>query len=92
MKIVNKNGEIFELNIFLMILGYSRYKYIELTSDRNQNTLFKCMVGASGYFNGCPKEILFDNMRTVVDKARTTITKVVFNKIFESFSMQDLHH
>jgi len=86
MKLVNKHGEVFEINIFLMILGYSRFKYIELTSDRNQNTLFKCMVGAFGYFNGCPREILFDNMRTVVDKARTTTTEVVFNKKFQEFS------
>lgn len=86
MHLVNKKGEKFEINIFLMILGYSRYKYIELTSDRNQNTLFKCMVGAFGYFNGCPREILFDNMRTVVDKARTTTTEVVFNKRFREFS------
>lgn len=53
MKLVNKHGEIFEINIFLMILGYSRYKYIKLTSDKNQNTLFKCIVGAFRYFNGC---------------------------------------
>lgn len=86
MKLVNKHGEIFEINIFLMILGYSRYKYIKLTSDRNQDTLFRCMVGAFGYFNGSPKEILFDNMKTVVDKARTTLTNVVFNKRFQSFS------
>ena len=86
MRLVNKYGEVFEINIFLMILGYSRYKYIKLTSDRNQNTLFKCMVSAFGYFNGSPKETLFDNMKTVVDKARTTTTKVVFNKKFESFS------
>lgn len=86
MKLVNKHGEIFEINIFLMILGYSRYKYIKLTSDRNQDTLFRCMVGAFGYFNGCPKEILFDNMKTVVDKARTTLTNVVYNKRFLNFS------
>lgn len=86
MRLVNNKGEVFEINIFLMILGYSRYKYIELTTDRNQNTLFKCMVGALGYFSGCPKEILFDNMRTVVDKARTTTTEVVFNKKFLEFS------
>lgn len=86
MRLVNNKGEVFEINIFLMILGYSRYKYIELTTDRNQNTLFKCMVGAFGYFSGCPKEILFDNMRTVVDKARTTTTEVVFNKKFLEFS------
>ncbi len=86
MKLVNKKGEIFEVNIFLMILGYSRYKYIELTNDRNQNTLFKCLVKGFGYFNGCPREILFDNMKTVVDKARTTTTEVVFNKRFKEFS------
>lgn len=86
MRLVNKKGEIFEINIFLMILGYSRYKYIELTSDRTQNTLFRCMVGGFGYFNGCPREILFDNMKTVVDKARTTMTEVVFNKRFQEFS------
>lgn len=86
MRLINNKGEMFEINIFLMILGYSRYKYIELTNDRNQNTLFKCMVNAFGYFSGCPKEILFDNMRTVVDKARTTTTEVVFNKRFREFS------
>lgn len=86
MRLANKHGEIFEINIFLMILGYSRYKYIELTNDRNQNTLFKCMVNAFSYFSGCPREILFDNMRTVVDKARTTTTEVVFNKRFREFS------
>ena len=86
MQLVNKHGKIFEINIFLMILGYSRYKYIKLTSDRNQDTLFRCMVGAFGYFNGSPKEILFDNMKTVVNKARTTLTNVVFNKRFQSFS------
>ena len=30
-KIVSKTGKIFEINIFLMVLGFSRYKYIELT-------------------------------------------------------------
>lgn len=85
MHLINRFGEVFEINIFLMILGYSRYKYIELTSDRSQNTLFKCMVNAFSYFNGSPREILFDNMRTVVDKARTTTTNVVFNKRFQSF-------
>lgn len=86
MHLTNKFGEIFEINIFLMILGYSRYKYIELTENRNQNTLFKCLIGGFSYFCGCPKEILFDNMKTVVDKARTTTTSVEFNKQFKEFS------
>ncbi|WP_234121782.1 hypothetical protein [Clostridium hydrogenum] len=31
---INKNGEIFKINIFLMVLGYSRIKYVQLTTDR----------------------------------------------------------
>ena len=38
-KIINKEGKEFEINVFLMILGYSRYKYIELTLDKTQDTL-----------------------------------------------------
>ncbi|MDG2764711.1 IS21 family transposase, partial [Vibrio parahaemolyticus] len=38
---ISRQGEIFEINIFLMVLGYSRLKYIKLTTDRTQKTLFK---------------------------------------------------
>lgn len=86
MKLHNKRGEEIVVNFFLMILGYSRYKFIKLTTDRNQKTLFECMVAAFSYFCGCPEEILFDNMRTVVDNARTSTTTVVFNAKFMSFA------
>lgn len=49
-KIVNKDGKEFEINIFLMILGYSRYKYIELTLDKTQDTLFECIIHACKAF------------------------------------------
>ena len=49
-KIINKDGKEFEINIFLMILGYSRYKYIELTLDKSQDTLFECVLHACKNF------------------------------------------
>lgn len=49
-KIINKEGKEFEINIFLMILGYSRYKYIELTLDKTQDTLFECIMHACKEF------------------------------------------
>lgn len=49
-KIINKDGKEFEINIFLMILGYSRYKYIELTLDKTQDTLFECIMHACKAF------------------------------------------
>ena len=74
LKLVNRNGDVFRINIFLIVLGHSRYKYIELTSDRSQNTLFKCLINAFEFFDGMPKEILFDNMKTVVDHAKYYFT------------------
>lgn len=86
MKLTNKSGDTISVNFFIMVLGYSRYKYIELTSDRSQQTLFRCLMNAFVYFGGVPQELLFDNMKTVVDQAKTTLTKTVFNDVFQYFS------
>ena len=85
-KIINKDGKEFEINIFLMILGYSRYKYIELTLDKTQDTLFECILHACKNFGGVPHEILFDNMATVVDRLASTYRAVVINKKFVQFA------
>lgn len=53
-RIINKEGKEFKINIFLMILGYSRYKYIELTLDRTQDTLFECIMHGCKAFRRCP--------------------------------------
>ena len=53
-KIINKDGKEFKINIFLMILGYSRYKYIELTLDRTQDTLFECIMHGCRAFRRSP--------------------------------------
>lgn len=86
-KMISRNGEIFEINIFLMVLGYSRLKYLQLTVDRVQETLFECLFEGFRYFGGIPREILFDNMSTVVDRSRTTFKNVAINQRFKCFSM-----
>lgn len=84
--IKNTKGELFVINIFLVILGYSRMKYIELTLDRAQPTVFQALANAFKYFGGVPKEILFDNMKTVVDHAKSEYNKPVINSTFYEFS------
>jgi transposase len=84
--IINKGGEPLEVNIFLMVLRYSRLKFIKLTDNRTQETLFECMFEAFRYFYGIPKEILFDNMATVVDRSSSTFKNVSLNKTFKAFS------
>lgn len=86
MKLTDRNGEIHEVNIFLGILGYSRLKYIELTFDKTQKTLFKCLTNMFKYFSGVPKELLFDNMRTVVDQSRTQFSDPVYNEKLIKFA------
>lgn len=79
-------GEVFKFNIFLMVLGFSRTKFIKLTLDRNQDTLKNSIVSAFEFFDGVPKEILFDNMRTVIDQSKTQYKTAVINDSFYQFS------
>lgn len=85
-KMTSKTGEIYEINIFLMVLGYSRIKFLKLTSDRTQKTLFHCMNEGFKYFKGVPREILFDNMPTVVDRANSRIGNIKINGKFMQYS------
>lgn len=84
--LITKNGEVIKFNIFLYVLSYSKYKYIELTLDRSQNTLFKCLINAFKYCNGIPEEIWFDNMKTVVNSHNPNNGDVIFNEQFLLFT------
>lgn len=86
LSMTNKFGEIFNINIFLTLLGYSRKKFIKLTLDRNQDTLIEAMIDSFKHFEGVPKEILFDNMKTVVNRSRTNYQNAVINETFYQFS------
>ncbi len=86
MTLVSKQGEVIKFNLFLYVLSYSKRKYITLTFDRKQDTLFSCLNDAFYYTGGVPEEIWFDNMRTVVDRSKTQFAKAVFNERFYAFS------
>ena len=86
LKLHDINGNEYIVSIFLMVLGNSRYKYIELTFDQTQPTLFRCLINAFKYFGGRTEEILFDNMKTIVDHVRSDYTDVVINSKAMQFS------
>ena len=65
--LVSKNGEAFIVNIFHLVLKFSRYSYLEITLSREQTVVFRCLINAFNYYGGIPERILFDNMSTVVD-------------------------
>lgn len=86
MKLHNEKGDEYVVSIFLIVLGNSRYKYIELTLDQTQPTLFRCLVNAFHYFGGRTEEILFDNMKTIVDHTKSNFTDIVINTKAMQFS------
>lgn len=86
MKLHDTNGNEYIVSIFLIVLGNSRYKYIELTFDQTQPTLFKCLTNSFRYFGGRTEEILFDNMKTIVDHAKSDFSEVVINSKAMQFS------
>jgi transposase len=54
------------LSCFSMILGFSRYQYIEFTLSRNTLNFLSCHVHAFEYFEGIPGELLYDNLKTAI--------------------------
>ena len=83
---VRENGEEKKLYCFLMILGYSRMRYIEFVTDMSTDTLIRCHVNAFRYFGGYPEEILYDNMKQVVIKRLMKQEESPLNRQFEDFA------
>ena len=47
-----------------MVLGFSRKAFVHFTTRMDSATLLACHALAFAYFEGVPREILYDNMRT----------------------------
>lgn len=54
------------LSAFVAILGHSRAAYVEYVTDERIETLVGCHIRAFEFFGGVPREVLYDNMKTVV--------------------------
>ena len=83
---VLEDGKIKKLYCFLLILGYSRMRYIEFVTDMSTNTMIRCHANAFRYFGGYPEEILYDNMKQVVIKRLLKQEDSTLNRQFEDFA------
>lgn len=84
--LVLENGQMKPLYCFLLILGYSRARYIEFVTDMSTNTLIRCHANAFRYLGGYPEEILYDNMKQVVIKRLLKQEDSTLNRQFEDFA------
>ena len=83
---VVEDGVSKKLYCFLMVLGYSRMRYIEFVTDMTTTTLIQCHINAFRYFGGYPEEVLYDNMKQVVIKRLLKQEDSTLNSQFEDFA------
>src|SRR5579864_5446746 len=77
------------LAVFIATLGWSRTTYVEFVTDERLETLLGCHERAFYFFDGVPREVLYDNMRTVVtDRDRYGPGLHRYNRSFLDFA----HH
>lgn len=67
LKIANRYGEIFTIQVFDYKLGHSRYCHFTYKTTRTRQDVFDCLISSFKATGGVPTEILFDNMTSVVD-------------------------
>lgn len=85
-EITLSNGEVVEVNIFVLILSYSRYRVYQLSINKTQDILLHFMAQSFEVFGGVPEIIVTDNMKTVMDTPRTEHNKGKVNAKFEQFA------
>jgi transposase len=74
------------VQVFVMVLGYSRRLYVEFTRDQQLATLTACHQHAFDWFGGLTEELLYDNPKTVVLKRDQEGRVIAWNPQFWDFA------
>jgi transposase len=85
-KFETKDGEIIYVNVAVLLLSYSRFRVFHLNISKSQSVLLSFMTEAFETFGGVPKVIVTDNMKTVMDEARTEHFSGTINNKFAQFA------
>ena len=83
---LDQENKLHKVAVFVMILGHSRAKYIEFVKRCDLKSLERCMLNGFRHFGGMPKEVLTDNMKTVVTGREAG--KVLWNTQFADFAAE----
>ena len=80
------SGEYMTIHIFVYLLSYSRFRLYRLSMSKTQDILFSFLDHAFEVLGGVPCEVLCDNMKTIMDQARTKYTKGKVNVRYQQFA------
>ena len=81
-----ETGERIAVEVFVSILPFSHYTYVEACMSQKREDLLTCMGNALQYYGGVPKAIVSDNLKSAVTRASKYEPQV--NKSLKDFA----HH
>ena len=84
--VLKDTGEVIDINILVIVLGHSRLRIFKPSLCMNRQTLIHLLTEAFETLGGVPRTLLTDNMKTVMDAARTVNQNGKVNPAFEAFA------
>lgn len=81
-----KDGQHVVVNVASLILSYSRFRTFCVTISKSQSMLFSFLTETFEALGGVPEELVVDNMKTVMDEARTEYSPGKINAKFQQFA------
>lgn len=82
---INTLGQKTRVNVATVTMGYSRKNFRKIVPDTSYDTIIAFLAEAFEYFGGTTKELVIDNIKCLVDKARTDNQAAILNIKFEEF-------
>ena len=83
---IAEDGKRRRLYTFSMILGYSRMRYAEYTTDISTENVIRMHLNAFRYFHGYTDTILYDNTKQIVLERKIPSSESRFNPRFLNFA------
>jgi transposase len=77
-------GHLCPVNVFAMVLCYSRLLYIEFSLTTKLADFLRCHQNALRFFGGAPNSCVYDNLSSVVKRRRGT--DITLNETFQQFA------
>ena len=77
-------GELIETQVYVAILGYSQYLYVQACPSQKKEDFIDCTEKALHYFGGAPQVLICDNLKAGVKKASKYEAEL--NEAFRDFA------
>lgn len=79
-----KTGQVKDVEVFIAMLPHSQYTYVEASWSQKREDMLPCMANALSYFEGVPKAIISDNLKSAVTRACKH--EPIINRMFKDFA------